>query len=322
VCWNQQSFDTGLCNSVPELSDLTGVNDWNSITNKYKDYTFVLPMDCSGDAFLGDVVRTWIDQGGSNVAQRGLKNAESVVSWLASQQQTGEYLSRSLSELLVMGYYTGAQAAVVWAPNIFSRIQSNRNGVVSDSGLYFIPTSAQGNFMLDVNFCSSSLVPASLQISCNAGVLTFKQLAAQSMSSLPSTPFKYIQSKFDATQLSILNSYLTSLSLTTRTQTQYYDDSRAIAVDLNIQPNFLTYIIESTVSSFSSSSSYTIATSAGATGGGTDPTVAQWVEDLPLTGTTVSRCGGSGCDDGLQSKEYAAEECYELSMRTHNALAV
>ena len=80
ACWDQSSTSPApLCYTDISAQETHGVFDREDPTNKFSEYTIVHLMYCSGDMFVGNVVRPYNDSNGVPVTQR-----VGVFSWLIS----------------------------------------------------------------------------------------------------------------------------------------------------------------------------------------------------------------------------------------------
>lgn len=144
ACWDKISTKLEFCstNAEPDWS-YEGVFDRTSELSEYKDYTIVHALYCSGDVWGGSVVRDYNDADGNPVTQTGLANAQSVVDWVQSQQQSGA-LASTFSKLVVMGCSAGSIGAQLWSTPILNILKWSSAAVVPDSYIGVFPEGTQG----------------------------------------------------------------------------------------------------------------------------------------------------------------------------------
>lgn len=302
ACWNELSYSQGLCKTSVELSDTDGLLDLDTAINKYANYTFIVPLYCSGDTFLGNSVQPYNDGSGTPVEQRGIINVEAVLNWTVTQQGTGAHLSSTLTELLIGGVSAGAIAAPIWSGRIIDIIPSMAYAVLPDSYILFVPASIEAQLIRGIsgNICTSYLVPLDLSASCLAGNLTAVALSKYVMSENRNVAYAYIQAKRDSVQLSYYNAVSASFGMPTIDADTYYNLSKDIINSLNDESNFIIFMIDSDSHGYTYNSLYFSAGSAGDTSGG----LQAWVEELPLElcSSIQSACSGEDCNLVVVSK--------------------
>lgn len=143
ACWDAASTKMGFCTTDAKPQSLVGIFDRTNPDNKFKDYTIVHVMYCSGDIFGGNVVREYDDQAGVPVTQRGFKNAQASLDWVVSQQAAG-HLAASLSDLVVMGCSAGSIGTQLWGNQVVTRLKWDRAAIMPDSYAGVFPPGSQG----------------------------------------------------------------------------------------------------------------------------------------------------------------------------------
>ena len=70
ACWDQGSTVSHFCTTNTSPQPTIGIFDRENVDNKYSNYTIVHALYCSGDMFVGNVVRPYTDSNGVPVTQR------------------------------------------------------------------------------------------------------------------------------------------------------------------------------------------------------------------------------------------------------------
>ena len=108
-CWDETSTNSSgrgkkqgtYCRTDAVPWPIYGVFDKSDQRNAYQDYTIVNVLYCSGDNHAGNAVRSYVDEDGENIMQRGAINTESVIQWVQAQQLNGG-LSVKFEDFVIM----------------------------------------------------------------------------------------------------------------------------------------------------------------------------------------------------------------------------
>jgi len=246
ACWDEPSTKLGFCTSDASPQSLVGIFDRTNVNNKFKDYTIVQVLYCSGDVFGGNTVRPYNDKDGVPVTQKGLANAQSVLDWTKQMQATGA-LASTLSELVVMGCSAGSIGAQLWGKQVLNGLKWNKAAVVPDSYAGIFPPGTMGPLIYDFGFCSSGFLSSGLQAKCLDQTLTMQEMDMEFIASTPTVPYTFIQSKVDDVQISFYIAIgLTSPNVTDPTinPTEFYDDVNTVFGEYNQLSNFMAYLVD------------------------------------------------------------------------------
>lgn len=248
ACWDRASTVAGMCTTDADPQrNLVGVFDRNSEQNRFKDYTIVQALYCSGDVFGGNVTRPYNDKAGQPVIQSGIQNAQATLDWIVAQQANGG-LASTLNDVVVMGCSAGSIGAQIWGPIILKTLPWKQAAIIPDSYAGVFPPNSQGPLMKSFGFCTGPFLtpyPNMLQ-TCNEGDFSLQDLMKEYMKDSPSIPFSYIQSKTDDVQMS----FYVAIGLTTNasaeiTPTEFYNDLNVIFATYSKDgPNFVTYLVD------------------------------------------------------------------------------
>ena len=185
-CWDQDSYELGLCSKTLEpYSQSSGVFCRNghcssSEDNPFEDYTIVVALYCSGDAFVGDVARP--DWSRTNtVVQRGSANVQSIIDYV-----TGQFTA--IDSLVLMGCSAGSLGVQANANNIFSELESSgvsyeRSLVVPDSYAGVFPPDTESFMIKDFGACETPAITSDvdLKTSCDKGTITLGEIVIDAM---------------------------------------------------------------------------------------------------------------------------------------------
>jgi hypothetical protein len=225
ACWDKVSTELGFCTSDASPQSLIGIFDRTNPDNRFKDYTIVQVLYCSGDVFGGNVTRPYNDRDGVPVEQRGLSNAQSVLDWTKAQQASGA-LASTLSELVVMGCSAGSIGAQLWAEQVLNTLKWSKAAVVPDSYAGIFPEGTTGPLVYDYGFCSSGFLSPDLYAKCMDQTITMQDIALEFIAATPTVPYTYIQSKTDIVQMSFYIAIGVTMNATDKmiNPTEFYDD--------------------------------------------------------------------------------------------------
>jgi hypothetical protein len=313
ACWDQNTYNSGYCATTPKLQDPKGVFTDVDMSKK----TLVVALYCSGDLFIGNKTMDFIDTTGQPVQQRGTANMQAVLDWTKKQLKDSSfsprYLNNTLAKLTLMGVSAGAIAIPIWSDLVFRALPAEEYGIVGDSYVLFMPTAIEGPLLRDTaSFCTSYLLPASLLSKCTAGTLRIADLYLHNMRLYPQVAFANIQAKEDSTQTFYYNAVRVQNGLPTITTAQYYNLSLAVIEELNLEPNFLIFLINSNSHGYTYTNRYGTAdeySDSGATAvPGRGTALRQWVAAVPLqSGVTLfNKCQGDDCLSSVTSKSFTA----------------
>ena len=247
ACWDEFTTYSGFCDTEAKPQALVGVFDRQNPANKFRNFTIVHVLYCSGDVHAGNTVRPYNDFQGNPVLQVGQVNVESVLSWIDAQISSGG-LSSEFEELVIFGCSAGSLAAQVWGPEILSRYTWNSAAIVPDSFAGVAPEDTIGNVLFNYGFCETRLVPESLVARCRQRRITLPEIALAKMSEVPVVPFTFIQSKADQIQ----RAYYSTLVTTTESSMDafvttygFYEMVNDLFGRYNAErPNFLVYLVD------------------------------------------------------------------------------
>jgi hypothetical protein len=147
ACWDKVSTVTGMCTTdANPQRNLVGVFNRTSDQNRFKDYTIVQALYCSGDVFGGNVTRSYNDRAGQPVIQSGIQNAQATLDWIVKQQANGG-LAATLSDVVVMGCSAGSIGAQLWGPIILKTLPWKQAAIIPDSYAGVFPPDSQGIYV-------------------------------------------------------------------------------------------------------------------------------------------------------------------------------
>jgi len=241
ACWDLVSSKAGLCTADSSPQSPVGVFSRTDDRNKFKDFTIVHVLYCSGDVWGGNVTQSFNDNAGQPVQQHGLANAQAALDWAKEQQVAGR-LSSSLSELVIMGCSAGSVGAQLWAKQVLGALAFKAAAVIPDSYAGVFPPGSEGPLIYGYGFCSSGFLSEALLAKCLAQQLSLQDIMMEMIPAFPSIPFAYIQSKTDIVQ----QSFYVAIGVTTQSSsklidpTLFYQDVNDIFGLYNALPNFVT----------------------------------------------------------------------------------
>ena len=289
------------------LREYGGLLNASNPMNPYKDYTLVWALYCSGDLFIGNVTTTYATNfpAVDTHEQRGYYNAKAVIDWLHRQQSVGNVKS-PLSEFLIGGDSAGAAGAIIWADQLLTQFASTSAAVIIDSPPIVNPDIAYSMVLNNFGACSSPLLSPALQRSCSSSLpFGLKDIALSSMANHPNVPYVYVFSKYDSLLWGYYCVYAGAyFGFPQITPLGYYEFLLKIIVELNQQPNFITFLIDSTQHTYTVDDSYLVSTTYGV-GVGVGSSLLPLLSELPLSlGQSIS----SQCDNcaglGIYPKVY------------------
>lgn len=289
--------------------------------NKYKDYTIVHLMYCSGDLFAGDVVRSYNDSAGQPIIQKGLANAQSALDWVVTQTKNGG-LASTFSDLVVMGCSAGSLASQLWSKQVMTTLKWSQGAIVPDSYAGVFPAGSVGPLVYSYGFCSSGFLSDELVSKCNDQSLSLEEILVEFASAIPTVPYNYLQSKVDWCQQAFYDSVGASMDPPHKptTPTQFYTDTNTIFGTYNSKlKNFVTYLMDGDQHCFTCYDLYYTADAKGASDNNstnTGLTLAQWVGQLPLAqGEAIdTSCEGQTTTASAGDKKLPTDNTYCASV--------
>jgi hypothetical protein len=288
ACWDETSTKLGFCTSDSSPQSLVGIFDRMNANNRFKDYTIVQVLYCSGDVFGGNVTRPYNDKDGVPVQQNGLANAQSVLDWTVKQQATGG-LASTLSELVVMGCSAGSIGAQLWAKQVLTTLKWTKAAVVPDSYAGIFPEGTTGPLVYNYGFCTSGFLSPDLYAKCMNQTITMQDMDLEFISATPTVPYTFIQSKTDDVQMS----FYIMIGLTSHipdpliNPTEFYDDVNEVFGLYNAElPNFVTYLVDGYHHCFTNQDLYYTADAQGPDDAGSSNSgmmLSDWTNVVPLS---------------------------------------
>jgi hypothetical protein len=313
VCWDKYSTVIGACSTtvVPQLP--IGVFDRTNPLNAFKSYTIIHIPYCSGDFFVGNVIRDFTDNHGIPVTQKGYANARSVITWIQQQMKSGD-LSSTLEDLVVMGCSAGSIGTQLWAKTILSEFTWKHAAIVPDSAIGVAPPGAVSSLLTGFNMCTVGVLSNELTEKCQLQQLSMQDIIIDAMTAYQHVPFAFITSKADDVQIGMytiigLPMWNIKKFITPR---EFYSSINAdFFGPYNRYPNFITYLIDGIKHCFTEENTFYTASTLGPDNKKTieeenhlllssvnissSLKLYEWVSLLPLppTGTTDTQCTGN-----------------------------
>eukprot|EP00602_Paraphysomonas_sp_CaronLab_P002819 CAMPEP_0185025820 /NCGR_PEP_ID=MMETSP1103-20130426/9394_1 /TAXON_ID=36769 /ORGANISM="Paraphysomonas bandaiensis, Strain Caron Lab Isolate" /LENGTH=380 /DNA_ID=CAMNT_0027559187 /DNA_START=233 /DNA_END=1375 /DNA_ORIENTATION=- len=258
ACWTEHTTRLEFCNTDAIPDKLSGVFNRTNIDNAYKDYTLVHILYCSGDIYVGDVVRSYTDRAGVPVTQKGFANAQSVLDWTVAQQLSGA-LAPTLTSLVIMGCSAGSIGAQVWADRVLNSLKWKNAAVIPDSYAGVFPENSMGAIFYDYGLCDIGkefLSDDNLE-KCYNQLLSLQDMTVDNIQKHPTVPFSFIQSKVDSVQLAYYMAVALSQDMDILiSPTKFYAGVNEIFESYNIYDNFLAYLVDGDTHCFTPSSRF------------------------------------------------------------------
>eukprot|EP00981_Chlorochromonas_danica_P003179 scaffold633_cov288-Ochromonas_danica.AAC.14 len=246
ACWDEYSTKAGLCTTDVAPQSPVGVFDRSNSENRFKDFTIVHVIYCSGDVHGGNTIRSYNDAQGVPVQQKGLANAQSALDWVNQEVKAG-HLASTFSDVVVMGCSAGSIGAQLWAQQVLNSLSYTRAAVVPDSYAGVFPPGSEGPLIYDFGLCTASFLSDDLRAKCLNQTLEVTDVNLASQSALKAIPFVFLQSKVDIVQQSFYISVGVTMNSSSKTitPTEFYNDVNTIFGGYNAaSKNFLTYLID------------------------------------------------------------------------------
>jgi len=322
ACWDEASTKEGYCTTDAVPQKPLGVFNRDNDLNKFKSYTIVHVMYCSGDLFGGNVVRNYNDANGQPIKQTGLANAHSALNWVVEQTQNGG-LASTLSDVVVMGCSAGSLGTQFWAKEILNTLKWKQAAIVPDSYAGVFPLGSVGPLVHDFGFCTSGFLSDDLYAKCISETLSIEEINLEFAAAHPTVPVSFLQSKVDNVQQAYYIALGVSMNTThsETTPTQFYADTNTVFGLYNDQlKNFLTYLVDGENHCFTCYDLYFTADAKGPSDNGatnTGLTMSQWVGAMPLASGSTSNtvCEGAAkaslsAVTGLVDNTYCSSKVY------------
>jgi len=299
ACWNEASSKLHLCrvhaSPLPEL----GVFNRSNEKNKFKDYTIVNVLYCSGDVHGGNTVRPYNDRDGVPVEQKGLVNTQTTLDWLVKQQAEGN-LAATLSELVVMGCSAGSIGAQLWGKQVLSALKWEKAAVVPDSYAGVFPEGSIGPIVYEYGFCNSGFLSPELTEKCNNQTIELKDMNLEFIAATPTVPYAFLQSKIDVIQ----RTFFMAIALLSGYEDKdmspeiFYEDVNEIFGAYHAElDNFVAYLVDGHDHCYTPREVYFVADPLSNHDNAVEPRMHDWVGQVPLAnGDTISTV----CEGDLQ----------------------
>lgn len=240
ACWDQKSFDMGVCSKGAYNSQPKGAFDRSNSGNPLRRYSIVHVLFCSGDVFAGDA---WhgkgeppevYDKAGKPVEQRGYWNARLTLDWVKTNFP-------HMSSLVLAGSSAGSLGVQLWARTILTDLQGHYDdaAVVVDSFAGVSSTDAYHHLLKAWNTCATALIPDDMKDRCYNNQITVQDVFEQAMVEFPLVRFAEIMSKMDNVQ--ILFYYLLVSPITTE---EFFDGANVILARYSRHHNYATYLVD------------------------------------------------------------------------------
>jgi hypothetical protein len=323
ACWDEMSTKAHLCTTRATPLPGLGVFDRSNEKNKFRDYTIVNVLYCSGDVHGGNTVRSYNDRWGVPVTQKGLANAQSVLDWAAKQQASGA-LASTLSELVVMGCSAGSIGAQLWGKQVLNTLQWSKAAVVPDSYAGIFPEGSTGPLMYGFGFCSSGFLSPELYAKCMDQTLTLQEVDLELIAATPTVPYAFVQSKIDVVQRTFFRAiaFTGNYSDDQMSPAIFYSDVSKVFDEYNAKlGNFLVYLVDGHNHCYTPRETFylTDALSPWDKGqGGQGPMLKDWAAALPLANGASQSTVCVGPTDPASAAAAAAAAALTLPGNTSN----
>lgn len=249
----------------------------------------VIVSYCSGDLHLGNRRREFTGPQGEAVEHRGILNFQSVLSWLAQQQQGG-HLAAPLKELVVLGSSAGCYPALLLTHTIASTLRYERAAVFVDSMEIILPRGVLSAVFQAFGTCAifESLVSPGALRRCQQPDFEIADLFVELAAKTPDIPYAFTVAKSDTTQRRFYNALKRSANPPVRPNLseeeqvrRYFEIFGQFAQKI---PNFAIYLINGPDHVYTNRPSYFTADATQGSGSAsfTGPKVKQWLESMPL----------------------------------------
>jgi len=309
ACWDEASLALGACSSTAEPVPNEGIFDKRSLKNRYRSYTVISILYCSGDIHMGNY--DWSSIMFGKIYQRGQVNVQIVLKYIQKQINAG-HIQKNLDSLMLTGSSAGSLGLQMWSGHLLRTLpKRNRVAVVPDSLAGVFPTNSVAPLLKNYGACDllTQLTPAlaTLTERCLRGNVSVETIFLSNMREFPKVPFTFIQSKEDAIQLEFYD----GVDLTNLLENEWLDGAGFYGKTLdflttyNARPNWLIYFIPGDTHEFLTKKWFYQASVLGSNAGRTAigvPMLYNWIAALPLDrGKNIST---QGAPVGYQGKSF------------------
>lgn len=320
ACWDSASILINACSEKVYPVPADGIFDVKSLQNRYRTYTIISVLYCSGDLHIGDYDWDYDVLGfdKKRVYQRGATNFRSVITWLQKQVSLGEIgVRNNLDRLVLSGSSAGALGLQVWSGHLLARLpQARLRAVIVDSLAGLFPNDARGlpavsallkqygvcKYITTLTKETSRFGPA-----CVNGTLTVQNIFSGNMKANPTVPFAFLQSKRDEVQLGFFDGIdlIFGMHSDMLDGTSFSERVEAFLQSYNIKfRNWIVYWIDGDTHQYLTEPWFYKASVLGSSAGKSQlgvPLLHQWVAALPLgAGQNLTSFGA----DGYQGKTF------------------
>lgn len=290
ACFDEQTtVITPTCNTEISPIGNSGILDRGDSRNRYRDWTTVVAMYCSGDAFASNMTRNYTDAEGNptTVKQVGYQNALAAVSWVEEQLS-------SLQEVVVAGSSSGSLGVQLWSVYFFDHVAAKAKSLIADSFLSLTFAGVPpGVFLMTFGTCVLPVLTPKLQALCKQGQVTPGTVLIDAMRANPEAVFLADVTKEDATQIKFYNMFASVLGVPTIGAAEFTRIMNQALEPLNAEPNFVSYVMDGSSHTFLISSMfYTASLPAGKPCEANGPSSHVF---CPMSG---SKCSGGQCCPG------------------------
>lgn len=295
ACWDRISTDLRFCTYDAVPSSQVGIFDREDERNPYRHYTVVQVLYCSGDVHGGDTTRPYTDARGRPVVQKGIANVKATIEWVKQQQAAG-LIASSLDSLYVSGCSAGSIGAQLWAKVLYDTFPTKHIAITPDSYAGVFPQAAEGPLIQGFGYCESDIIPEGLAGVCDKGELKIQAINYANMHQLGGSPFQFIQSKRDTTQMA----FYYAIAMTTNntlprgehlTSAMFYNGVNRLFEIYDHEPSFAYYLVDGPQHCYTNKALYYTANPLSASGDHPCPATKlyEWVNTLE---TAASGDGG------------------------------
>jgi len=290
ACWDRPSTWAHFCSTrIGPETHTSGIFDANNAANPFADFTVVAVLYCSGDVHIGNKTQDYDDEpeSGYPAKQYGQYNTRATLDWIHAN-------FGALDQLLFSGSSAGALGVQAWAKIILEEFPARNQQVIVDSYAGVLP--CQGPIIHHWGVCSSALVayfPAYLHRKCQEKYLEVYDITPTALVAFPKVPFAFLQSKFDATQMSFDAGVAAScLDDPILSPSDFFAWSNELFEMYTLWDNFQIFFVDANHHVYETSSLFYSATTTGTSGTGGGPKMIDFVAPLTVGKTVTSQCNG------------------------------
>mmetsp|Transcript_53364 Transcript_53364/g.135370 ORF Transcript_53364/g.135370 Transcript_53364/m.135370 type:complete len:536 (+) Transcript_53364:2-1609(+) len=229
-----------MCIVDPVDISVAGIYTNSDPLNPYKDWTLVDVFYCSGDLFIGNATRDFLDNNMS-VVQHGYWNAKSAVDWAVEQFP-------ELDSLVITGSSAGCGAVMIWSNYILDQFEGKvkNKAVICDSMMGFMPPGVLENFLEELgpeDHCNLPVWTELARAACEEGVVPVGIMLPQTMELHPDAAVVMVNGKADPVMLTFYNVLAKEFNESTWSESQYVLHMNRRLSMWDEFPNFASYII-------------------------------------------------------------------------------